>query len=550
VGTPGVAARLEAAALPSADADEAASAAVDGDAGLRWLPATVTWRDGVGSDDRFVARVDLGVLAPAVRVRVRDDDVAGLRALTWEAVVPAAPARSTGLTTTEPAVRQAALDGFEPRSAWGARAPSGCSSNPTKTKVTVHHTVSALNDGGTRDEFAATLRGIQSLHMDGRGYCDVGYHFLVTADGTVWEARSAAALGAHTGSQNTDNLGISFVGCFHPTSACSGLGSTTPPTAMIDGAGAFLGLVIRHYGITLRPGSTYFGHRDNPGQATACPGDVLHDALPTLQAIAEGGAGPGATGRVQGIVWNLALTTDIAQVDATGARLPGTVVTATQDDVEVATATARDGDAYWRLDLAPGRYTIATSLDGFAPATRTLDIAAGDDRWSSLGIAPATAAVAVTVTVVDDTTAAPVPQARVAFGPVPPPPDVDEFLPVDADGAIVASFAPGPLPVRVRAEGYADHDEVLTVVAGTPLSATIRLAVSVVEEPAPDDEPPPPVPDEDGVDRIVIRNRAADDSGGCSCTSAAPGAPYAALVLVLGAWRGTGGRRRRRTHDG
>jgi MYXO-CTERM domain-containing protein len=397
--------------------------------------------------------------------------------------------------------------------------------------VTVHHTVSRLNEGGTRDDFTATLRGIQSLHMDGRGYCDVGYHFLVTADGTVWEARAASSLGAHTGSQNTDNLGISFVGCFHPTADCNGLGSTTPPTTMIDGAGAFLGRVVRHYGINLALGSTYFGHRDNPGQATACPGDLLHDRLDDLQAIAEGGgAGPAGTGRVQGTVWNLAITADVAEADDLGARLPGAVVTASQDEVQVASATARDGDAYWSLDVPPGRYELTATLDGFAPASRTVDVAAGDDRWASMGISPATAAVPVTVTVVDQLTQAPVPQARVAFGPVPP--TGDELLPVDANGVIGASFPPGELAIRVRAEGYADRDESHVVVAGTPLAVTIGLEVRVVEEPVPDEEPGP-VDDGDDVERLVIRNRTADDAEGCSCTSTTAAAPFGALLLLL-----------------
>ncbi|MBM4283592.1 MAG: hypothetical protein FJ137_23595, partial [Deltaproteobacteria bacterium] len=275
------------------------------DAVTAWQPLTVVWRDDVHGDDRqYVARVDLPVLARAVQLRVADADVAALRALTFEAVVPeparpAPPSRDVELVVGgPPSTTQAVLDGYEPRSAWGSRATS-CDANASKTKVTVHHTVSVLNDDGTRGEFAAAVRGIQSFHMDGRNYCDVGYHFLVTADGTVWEGRVADRLGAHTGGQNTNNLGISFIGCFHPTADCNGLGSTTPPQAMIDGAGAFLGRVVRHYGITLSLGSTYFGHRDNPSQSTSCPGNNLHDRLDELQAIAEGGgAPPVTTGRV------------------------------------------------------------------------------------------------------------------------------------------------------------------------------------------------------------------------------------------------------------
>ena len=101
-GAPGVAVALEAAAVGHGDD------VGHGDGALQFMPASVTWRDTLGRNDRFVARVDLGAGATAVRVRVRDDHVAALRSLTWEAVVPApaAPA-DDGLVPARPVVRQA-----------------------------------------------------------------------------------------------------------------------------------------------------------------------------------------------------------------------------------------------------------------------------------------------------------------------------------------------------------------------------------------------------------------------------------------------------------
>jgi hypothetical protein len=498
-----------------------------------WRPLTVTWRDRPGGDGHFVAVVDLPRVARAIQLRVAADDVARLRSLTLEAIVPEArrPLPPTGdtplLTTTT--VTQAVLDGYEPRAAWGARAPAGCDTNPSKTKVTIHHTVSPLHEGGTRNEFTAELRGIQALHMDGRGYCDVGYHFLVTSDGTVWEARNVGRLGAHTGGQNTNNLGISFVGCFHPTSDCSGLGSTTPPQAMLNGAGAFLGRVIRHYGITLSQGSTFFGHRDNPGQSTACPGDLLHDRLDDLQALAEGGSTPPATtGRVQGTVWNLAVTDDVTQSAALEARLPGAVVTATQGGRTVATATARDGDAYWFLDVPPGTTTIAATLDDFAPTTRSLDIASGDERWSSLGLTPSVDAVAVRVVVVDAVTNAPLPLATVQFG-------ADDPVVVDGEGQVTASLPPGPVVIVARAESYEPRTEEPTLVAGTPLNLTLGLDAAVLPDPPDDDAPTPPAGDDDDeLQRLVIRNSTGvRATGGCTCAASTGNDDVAFVVAAL-----------------
>ena len=502
--------------------------------GALWIPADVTWRDSAYRDDHFVARADLRVAATAVEIKVKASDVAHLRSLTFEAVVPMTPpaplTTTTLATTTTTTSKQGVLNGYQPRSAWGARAASGCDGNPTKTKVTVHHTVSRLHDGGSRDELTAELRSIQALHMDGRGYCDTGYHFLVTADGTVWEARSANDLGAHTGGQNTNNLGVSFIGCFHPTSDCDGLGSTTPPQVMLDGAGAFIGTATRHYGITLGLGSTLMGHRDNPGQATACPGDNLHARLGALRDIANGGGAAAATGTVQGTVWNLAVTTDAAQSEATGARLPGAIVTVTSGTVVVGTATARVDDAMWSFDLAPGPYTLSVVKAGFAPATRTINVASGDTAWASIVLTPQDQGVEVVVVVVDSVTGAPLHGARVSI-------TGHEELDVDVDGLVQVTVPPGSITISARAEGYLEKTEIRAGVPGETVHLNLGLDVVSADPTGDDSLPPigdvtaPPEGDDGGLQRVIITNKNPLVQGGCQAATAA--APFAALVPVL-----------------
>jgi len=41
-------------------------------------------------------------------------------------------------------------------------------------------------------------------HMDVRGWCDIGYHYLVSANGEVWEGRSSLERGVHTANNNGD----------------------------------------------------------------------------------------------------------------------------------------------------------------------------------------------------------------------------------------------------------------------------------------------------------------------------------------------------------
>ncbi|RME28350.1 MAG: PEGA domain-containing protein, partial [Deltaproteobacteria bacterium] len=48
--------------------------------------------------------------------------------------------------------------------------------------------------------------------------------------------------------------------------------------------------------------------------------------------------------------------------------------------------TARDPDAIWQFDLAPGDYTVTASAQGYEPASRTCTVTAGQDTWCSIGL--------------------------------------------------------------------------------------------------------------------------------------------------------------------
>ncbi len=126
------------------------------------------------------------------------------------------------------------------------------------------------------------VRAIQSFHMDSRGWCDVGYHFLVAPDGTVFEGRPLSLLGAHVGGHNRGNVGIAFLGCFDPV--CDAPESPTP--SAIEAAGEVGGAVARHFDVAVSP-ETFRGHREHEGAATACPGEQLLLRLDDLRGFAS-----------------------------------------------------------------------------------------------------------------------------------------------------------------------------------------------------------------------------------------------------------------------
>ena len=60
----------------------------------------------------------------------------------------------------------------------------------------------------------ATLEDIRDYHVNVKGWSDVGYHFIVHANGRVQAARPIQYQGAHVNGLNSKSLGVAFVGLF------------------------------------------------------------------------------------------------------------------------------------------------------------------------------------------------------------------------------------------------------------------------------------------------------------------------------------------------
>jgi hypothetical protein len=88
----------------------------------------------------------------------------------------------------------------------------------------VHHTA-GTNDY-TPAQAAAIVRGIEVYHVEGNGWNDIGYNFLVDRFGTVYEGRAGGmtrnVIGAHAEGFNTGSVGVALIGSFQtarPTAA-------------------------------------------------------------------------------------------------------------------------------------------------------------------------------------------------------------------------------------------------------------------------------------------------------------------------------------------
>lgn len=161
------------------------------------------------------------------------------------------------------------------REDWGARAPRCALSSMTPNRATIHHTVTPTSDSMTPQ---ARLRQIQNFHMDSRGWCDIGYNYLISRDGRVWRARGAQKVGAHVANSNTGNIGISFMGTYTSTAPTS--------TQMCQAAKLLRRLSMDFGGVDLNR-TDVKGHRQYGG--TACPGDALYARIDKILRKARGG---------------------------------------------------------------------------------------------------------------------------------------------------------------------------------------------------------------------------------------------------------------------
>ncbi|XP_037936749.1 peptidoglycan-recognition protein LC isoform X3 [Teleopsis dalmanni] len=104
---------------------------------------------------------------------------------------------------------------FLKRDKWSTRPPSGTLDKlklPSHRVIISHTATSVCED---MENCVQTLKNIQAFHMDSQNWSDIGYNFLISSDGLVYEGRGWDNVGAHTKGYNFDSVGVSFIGTFN-----------------------------------------------------------------------------------------------------------------------------------------------------------------------------------------------------------------------------------------------------------------------------------------------------------------------------------------------
>jgi hypothetical protein len=153
------------------------------------------------------------------------------------------------------------------RAEWGARdyrRPNGAIGyHRARRGVKLHYLGTPYADR-EHTQCAAYVRRIQTIHMDGNDWSDIGYSFLVCTHGWVYEGRGLQrrnSANGNTSLNEQDYAVLLMVGS-------SGL--TKPTDAQMHGARDAIDYCRREGPAGLWLG----GHRD--GYATACPGEAIY----------------------------------------------------------------------------------------------------------------------------------------------------------------------------------------------------------------------------------------------------------------------------------
>lgn len=177
------------------------------------------------------------------------------------------PPPPTAAPTLHPAPTNIGLPpGVIPRTTWARANPIPSRMEPMLpvSRITIHHDGMPPISIRNKAQAMARLEQIRTAHL-GRGFGDIGYHYIIDPDGNVWQGRPLAWQGAHVKAQNENNLGIMVMGNFEVQ---------RPTQAQIASAQRFVKSQMATYRV---PVGRVYTHKELA--QTACPGRNLQPIL-------------------------------------------------------------------------------------------------------------------------------------------------------------------------------------------------------------------------------------------------------------------------------
>lgn len=224
-------------------------------------------------DRRKFLMVGLGLFATGCAASTK---TASLPGVIWPKDDPrstsSSPSRTSRPVPTAPPPAPSSLDfpGILTRDRWSAGDPVPTLMDPLNGVrfITVHHDGMNPFYGDDSASAADRIELIRRSHR-GKGWGDIGYHFVVDRGGRVWQARPLNFQGAHVKDHNEHNIGIMALGNFD---------LQAPSDAQVVGLSRHITAVMHRYGVSTGNVRTH-----QEWAPTACPGRNMQHRIVTLR---------------------------------------------------------------------------------------------------------------------------------------------------------------------------------------------------------------------------------------------------------------------------
>lgn len=119
-----------------------------------------------------------------------------------------------------------------------------------------------------------TVQQIRQWHVQGNGWRDIGYHFVIYRNGSIHKGRPIEQVGAHTTGQNAHSIGICYIGGMTAD-------NKTPKDTRTEAQRLALIKLVRELKASY-PSATIHGHNEFANKA--CPSFIVKND-PDLCAI-------------------------------------------------------------------------------------------------------------------------------------------------------------------------------------------------------------------------------------------------------------------------
>ncbi len=120
-----------------------------------------------------------------------------------------------------------------------------------------------LHCTATKEGKDYTVAQIRDWHVNGNGWKDIGYHFVIYRDGSVHTGRDIATIGAHCAGQNADSIGVVYVGGLD----AAGKPKDTRTAAQKTALRQLVDKLCRQYGISRQK---VYGHNEFANKGCPC----------------------------------------------------------------------------------------------------------------------------------------------------------------------------------------------------------------------------------------------------------------------------------------